>query len=221
MKTRHLVIGGILAFVALEILGFAGVWLLTRGARQRPTRDSASYVADAFLVSKEGERFVGEQLRFFLVDGDGVISATNIAFINLYHTEAKPFRLTGLVWLEPDGSVSHGDLPDGFALFIREWDSLHRYSLRSRSMEVKRRMHSGASENGIKQAVSFRPPAFATWLPFAAEVSAESISFQIGDQSGVIQGPVDVDGANKIALAPGTKLKDVRLEMLGEARPRD
>ena len=143
-----------------------------------------------------------------------MLSVTNPAFLTLYHTEGRAFQLAGEVWLgRAEGEAPIPDLPDGFALFIREWDSLHRYSLRTRSMEVKRRQWEGSLENGIKQVVSFRPLGFGAWIPFTAKVSAEQISFQIGDQFGVIQGPLDVDGANKVALAPGTKLKDLRLEI--------
>lgn len=172
------------------------------------------------LVAPEGRRCVGNQLRFFTVDQDGVISTTNTASFSLYYTEGEPFRLSGELWLSDASERARvADLPDGFALFIREWDSLHRYSLRTRSMEVKRRLRGGVPENGIVQAVSFQPPVFGAWIPFSAEVSAEQISFQIGEQSGVIPGPLDVDGANKVALTPGTKLKNLRLEMLEAPKP--
>jgi hypothetical protein len=216
LKPRHIIIAVAVAFLCLGILFIASVWFFRRSPHIKLARDHEAN--SVLLVSKEGERYVGEQLRFFVLDGDGVISATNIVSLNLYYTEGRPFRLSGQLWLEPIGKASNADLPDGFALFIREWDSLHRYSLRTRSMEVKRRLREGFLENGIRQAVSFQPPVFATWIPFSADVSAEGISFQIGDQSGVIAGPLDIDGANKIAIAPGTKLKDVRLEILARGK---
>jgi hypothetical protein len=61
--------------------------------------------------------------------------------------------------------------------------------------------------------VSFVPPGRGSWLPFAADVSAAGISFQVGGQSGEIKGPLDTDGVNRIALAPGARLKDLRVEI--------
>ena len=208
---RRLIIALAVAFVCFDILVIGGLWLWGRASRS-PSKPS-NKGKNVLLVAKEGGHYIGEQLRFFLVDDTGVISVTNPAWLNLYHTEGKSFRLSGAIWIgEPTGEPIP-DLPDGFALYIREWDSLHRYSLRTRSLEIKRRLHRGVPEPGIKQAVSFKPPVFATWIPFSAEVSADSISFQIGDQSGTISGPLDVNGANKIALAPGTRLKDLRFEL--------
>jgi hypothetical protein len=134
----------------------------------------------------------------------------------LYYTEGRPFKLTGQVWLGGvSKTLSHrGDLPDGFALFVREWDSLHRYSLTSRNMTIKRRNYDGIKAKKIVNSVSFEKPATNEWMPFALEVSAEQLKFEIGTNGGVISGPLDMDGANKIVMAPGTKIKDVRLEIL-------
>src|SRR5579863_9915754 len=95
----------------------------------------ATIVCDAADARPEspglGQKFVGEQLRAFAVEPDGTVVATRDAWINLYYTEGAPFRLSGKVWLGgPSKTLEFPkDLPDGFALFLREWDSLHRYSL--------------------------------------------------------------------------------------------
>ncbi len=213
MKTRHIIITAVIvALVGLGVLAVGGRWLWRRGHRfgLAPGAEGKGVL----LVSRPGERYVGGQLRFFSVDADGVIGATNIAFLNLYHTEGRSFRLTGQLWPGETGEKTpHPDLPDGFALFIREWDSLHRYSLRTRSLEVKRRLHGGHAESGVVHPVSFVPPGRGSWLPFAADVSAAGISFQVGGQSGEIKGPLDTDGVNRIALVPGARLKDLRVEI--------
>jgi hypothetical protein len=211
LKTRHIIIALVVAFLGIDAIVVGVVWKLTQHRRLQFQPVHAGTIS---LTGTEGRRYLGEQLQFFVEDGNGVLSVTSPAFLTLYHTEGKAFQLAGEVWLgESEGKAPIPDLPDGFALFIREWDSLHRYSLRTRSMEVKRRQREGLLEKGIKQVVSFRPPGFEAWIPFTANVSAERISFRIGDQSGVIAGPLDVDGANKVALAPGTKLKNLRLEI--------
>jgi len=83
--------------------------------------------------------------------------ASHDAWINLYYTEGKPFKLSGEVWLGGESAtLDHPrDLPDGFALFIREWDSLHRYALTSRAMTVKRRLHDNVRERKIVHVHSF------------------------------------------------------------------
>jgi hypothetical protein len=211
LKTRHIIIALVVAFLGIDAIVIGTVWKLTQRRRPQSQPVQAGIIS---LAGSEGRQYLGDQLQFFVEEGNGVLSVTNPAFLTLYHTEGKAFRLAGEVWLgESEGRPGIPDLPDGFALFLREWDSLHRYSLRTRSIEVKRRQREGLLENGIKQVVSFRRPDFGAWIPFSANVSAEQISFQIGDQSGVIGGPLDVDGANKLALAPGTKLKNLRLEI--------
>jgi hypothetical protein len=62
---------------------------------------------------------------------------------------------------------------------------------------------------------SFTAPEARVWIPFTVDASAEKIVFQIGKQTGTIPGPVDMDGANKVCLAPGTMLRNLRLEIIG------
>ncbi len=213
MKTRHIIIALAVVFIVLNVFIVGGVWFLRRGVA--PTVSSLVATRSVLLVSPEGRHYLGDQLGNFTVDQEGVIGATNTAWFSLYYTEGKPFRLSGEVWLaDPSARARVQDLPDGFALFIREWDSLHRYSLTTRSVEVKRRLRGGLAENAIIPVASFKPPAFETWIPFTVEVSGEGLGFRIGEQSGTIPGPLDVDGANKIALTAGTRLRNVRLEML-------
>ena len=71
------------------------------------------------LLSPSGRRNVGDQLQAFTIDADGIISSPKPAWINLYYTENKPFRLSGAVWLggEADALLFPGDIPNGFALY--------------------------------------------------------------------------------------------------------
>ena len=215
MKARTLCIVLLIAFLVMNLVLVAGYFLLRSPPAPLATGRTAR--GPVLLTAPEGERFVGEQLRFLRLDPDGVWSATNIVCINLYHTEGRAFRLRGEVRLAPPGEFpAHGDYPDGFALFFREWDSLHRYSLRTRGVEVKRRRTGNGNERAIVQAATFGPPQFHTWLPFSAEVSQEKILFSLGNQSGVLPGPLDLDGANKIGQTPGTMLRQVELEILDD-----
>lgn len=166
------------------------------------------------LHSAEGKQFVGHQFDFFHVSPEGEITATNVAWLSLYRTEGKPFRLSGQLWLSERAGAPVADLPDGFALFLREWDSLHRYSITTRSVDVKRRQQGGRRLDRIFQAALFDPPEFGKWIPFSVEASATNLLFTLGNQGAELPGPLDVDGANKIALAPGTRLKALRIEML-------
>jgi hypothetical protein len=172
--------------------------------------------ADVILDSAPGKKFVGDQLRAFSVEPDGAICSVRDAQINLYYTEGAPFRLSGKVWLAgPSKTLDHpGDLPDGLALFLREWDSLHRYSLTSRSLTVKRRLLEGVRERKITEVAAFEAPANGQWISFTVEATPEQITYRFGQFSAVIKGPLDMDGANKIVLAPGAKIKDVQLEIL-------
>lgn len=209
MKRRHVIIALATAFIVLNVFVVV-IWLLW----SRPRSDSGQ--RSVLLVSAGGKRFVGDQLRFFGVGQDGVISATNVTWLNLYYTEGRDFRLSGEVWLDESSARRRmPDLPDGFALFVRESDSLHRYSLTTRSIEVKRRLNGGVFENNIVQVTVFPTPAFGEWVPFTAQVYAAGISYRIGEQSGAIPGSLDSDGANKIALMPGTRVRNLRLEVDG------
>ena len=198
------------------IILFSLLAVLSAGCGQRKTGPAPA--RSVLLSAKEGERYVGEQFQFFNVDRDGVISATNNAWFSLYYTEGRPFRLSGEVWLPEPRNPSLPDLPDGFGLFLREWDSLHRYGLTTRSIDVKRRLLAGFSDNNITKVASFTSPVFGIWIPFAVEASVEGISYRIGDQTAMVPGPLDMDGANKIVLATGVRLKDVRLEIIEPAR---
>ena len=169
------------------------------------------------LTSQQGRRYVGDQLKLFDVDAEGAIGTSKDAWLSLHNTECKAFRLTGQVWAGgPSPTLAYPeDLPDGFALYIREWDGLHRYAATTQSILVKRRRWAGnPQENDIVEVAHFQEPPQAAWIPFSLEVTADRISFQIGTQTGVIAGPLDSDGANKIALAPGSKVKDVTVQIL-------
>jgi hypothetical protein len=172
--------------------------------------------AEVDVGSDTGKHFVGDQLQAFQSGADGAIVASHDAWINLYYTEGKPFKLSGEVWLGGESAtLDHPrDLPDGFALFIREWDSLHRYALTSRAMTVKRRLHDNVRERKIVHVHSFPNAELGRWIPFSLEATASRITYKFGDETGVIEGPLSMDGANKIEMAAGTKIKNVELEVL-------
>jgi hypothetical protein len=216
LKPRLLIfviVAAVVCFNALLILwSFRHTGSVETAASLLPTGSGT------LLHLPEGKRFVGDQLQFFTVSPEGEISATNAAWLSLYYTERKPFRLSGELWLNEPQGERVADLPDGFALFLREWDSLHRYAITTRSIDVKRRWQAGRRNNQISRAASFEPPEFSAWIRFSVEVSATNLSFVLGNQGAEIPGPLDIDGANKIVIAPGMKLKDVRLEIFEPAQ---
>ncbi|MFO1500667.1 MAG: hypothetical protein U1G07_20165 [Verrucomicrobiota bacterium] len=177
--------------------------------------ESASGNRGIDLLSRAGRKYVGSQARFFFVDPDGVLSSPKPQWISLHHTEGRPFRLHGQVWLGGmyDKMLFPDDLPDGFALFIREWDGLHRYALTSRGTDVKRRLANGVTAMDTVAINRFEQPTLRQWLPFHVEVNWNEIVFVFAGRRSVVEGPLDMDGANKIAIAPGTKLRQLRLEL--------
>jgi len=182
-----------------------------------------TWLGAVMLASPDGKTYVGDQLKSFEVNASGDISATKDAQFTLLNTDGKSFKLIGQVWL---GGASNtlsapGDLPDGFAVYMRETDGLHRYQLSSQSFKVKRRNLNGALKNTIVEAATLSKPALGVWIPFSVEVTASKISYQFGEQRGVIPGPLDMDGSNRIAFAPGTHIKDLQLEMLDDTSVND
>ncbi len=164
------------------------------------------------LSSKEGERFCGHQMDFFKVSTDGSFGCDKPAWINLYHTEDKSFRISGEVMLaEGTGPWAHTDSPDGFAIFLREFSSLRRYNANSRGMRVKRRLLEGEMLDRFARPFEFKPLQHGKWYTFSAEARPDLISFSLGGQMGMIRGPLETDGANKILLTPGAKLRNLKL----------
>ncbi len=167
------------------------------------------------LSSPPGESFTGHQLEFFETNPDGSIACNEPAWINLYRTEGKSFRLSGEVRLVSDSPDSPLiDAPHGFALFLREFDSLHRYNANSIGMRVKRRLLEGEMVQQFVRPFVFKPLEPDRWHTFSAEVRPELISFSLGNQIGMIRGPLATDGANKIVLTPGASLRNLRLVIL-------
>lgn len=165
------------------------------------------------LLAPEGQAFVGRQLDQFDRSEPGVLRATKPAWINLYYTESRDFVLSGEVNLggEFGQMLFSGDLPDGFALFVREWDGVQRYQLDSRRATVKRRLHQGRHSEGIEGVGELAPAALGEWTSFKVAVAQSGIQFEFGGGSVTIGGPLDVDGANKVAIVPGTKVRNLRL----------
>ncbi len=169
------------------------------------------------LTSDAGKRYVGEQLKFFHVDPKGQITTSEPQWLYLYHTEGKRFRLRGEVWLggkyESKELPFPSDLPHGFTLWLREWSGVKRYAANTDGLRVKRRLHEGKQQDGTTWPVQFDSLQTERWYRFYADVSRDFIYFHIGPKSGLIKGPLAVDGANKIVIAPRTQLRNLRLEV--------
>lgn len=165
------------------------------------------------LLSKEGQLYVGHQLELFDMSEPCVLSTKKPAWISLYRTEGRDFTLTGEVNLggASDKMLYPGDLPDGFALFLREWDSVQRYQLDSRKLTVKRRLLHGQPTSEIIPIVEFAPARREEWTPFHVRVSESMIEYSFAGNVARLPGPLDTDGANKLAIAPGTRLRNLRL----------
>jgi len=179
--------------------------------------DAATKPGQSILItSKEGRQILGDQLQQFKVDTDGSVTSTNNSWISLNSTIGKNFRLSGEVWLAGASTTMDypEDTPDGFAVYLREWDGMHRYAATTRSIVVKRRNWSVGKAEGISEVTHFQEPPLQTWIPFTVEATSEQIVFRVGNQSGTIPGPLDLDGANKIALTPGTKIRSVSVQVL-------
>lgn len=213
IRLRHVAIFALVATTCLVVTGNTP----TDAARQRRNNAAAAEAAEAGfdLLSRRGERFVGDQLTSFAIAPDGSLSTPRPAWISLYYTENKPFELSGEVWLggADEAMMNSGDLPDGFALFLREWDGMRRYSLTSRGADVKRRLQAGEQQTGITHAVTFEPARSGRWIPFQVSSNWNETRFKFGRQTATLEGPLDMDGANKIAIAPGTKLRNLRLAL--------
>jgi hypothetical protein len=202
----------------LELAHLRGEVSRLRNEREMIGRtEAATKPGQSILItSKEGQQIVGDQLQQFKVEADGVLTSTNDSWVSLNNTVGKDFRLSGEVWLAGPSTTMDfpEDTPDGFAVYLREWDGLHRYAATTRSILVKRRNWSVGKAEGISEVTQFQEPPLQTWIPFAVEASSEQIVFRVGNQSGTIPGPLDLDGANKIALAPGTKVRNVSVQVL-------
>lgn len=194
----------------------AATLVCASNAAENPQAAPVAPAKGVLITSAAGARFVGDQLDVFTREGN-LLTAKKAGFISLYLTEGKPFRLTGEVWLGgPSAELPNpADLPEGFTLWIRELDGLHRYSMNNRSLVIKRRPHDGKEEAKIVPVALFPDAPLGAWLTFSVEATAEQITFQFGKESGVIRKPA-LNGANRLALAPGSKLRDVRLALLDE-----
>jgi hypothetical protein len=189
----------------------------------RATMDSEAPLAASAgidLAAEEGSWFIGHQLDAFTVSDDGVIEASKPSWISLYRTEGRDFTLTGEVRLGGQDSTMlfPDDLPDGFALFLREWDGVQRYQLDSRRIVAKRRMLQGRRFQDIEVLEGFSEPQEQEWISFRVSASRDGVEYVFGSYSGHIEGPLDTNGANKIAIAPGTQLRNLRLSV---RRPPD
>lgn len=199
------------------LITLAALIVFAANAAEKPKATPVAPPLGVLITSAAGARFVGDQLDALTREGS-VLTAKKAAFISLYLTEGKPFRLTGEVWLGgPSAEVptNPADLPEGFTIWLRELDGLHRYSMNNRSLTIKRRPHDGQEETKIVPVVSFPEATLGVWIPFSIEATAAQITYKFNKASGTIRKPA-MDGANRLALAPGSKLRDVRLALLDE-----
>jgi hypothetical protein len=227
---KYFIYGCVLCFIAIPVAtgeqGDPRVVRLNEVARristpQTPAPNEPATQAAASgisLLAPEGQAFVGRQLDSFDRAEPGVLRALKPSWINLYWTESRDFILSGEVNLGGEYSpmLFPGDLPDGFALFLREWDGVQRYQVDSRRVLVKRRLHKGRATGGIETVDELAPSPKGQWLSFRVNVSQGGIQFQFGQSSATLDGPLDIDGANKILIAPGTRLRNLRLSFDSE-----
>lgn len=180
-----------------------------RSSRSSKNRGAAEGVS---LNSEAGKWYVGHQFRFFTQEKDGSFSVTKPSWINLYYTEGRSFRLTGQVLLAHESLEE--DQPHGFALFLREFDSRHRYEASSSGIRLKRRLIEGSSREEFGLPFECEGIGLEAWHSFSVEVGLGSIVVKFGDQTATVTGPLDSEGANKIALCPGARLNDLRITLL-------
>ncbi len=105
---------------------------------------------------------------------------TKPSWISLYYTEGRSFKLTGQVLLAEEEFDE--DQPHGFALYLREFGSLHRYEATCLGMRVKRRQVEGKLPGEFLFPFKFEGLKPGSWQEFSVEVRAESISFKVGDR---------------------------------------
>ncbi len=150
----------------------------------------------------------------------GVYVAPKDLIIKLNQTENKSFMLNGEVWLDGPSPTEKfpTDRPDGLGLFLRQVDGLHRYQVDSRLLRDKRRLLGGLAQMGIVHLAQLPPSPLHQWIPFSLVATAENITFTFGDYTGEIRGPLDTNGSNEIGLVAGTRLRNVHLEILGDAK---
>ncbi len=143
--------------------------------------------------------------------------------IKLADTDDKSFKLRGEVWLDgPSPTLKYpGDEPAGFALFLREVEGLQRYEANSSFMRAKRRLLRGLPQTKIVHVATLPDFPLHTWIPFSLMATGKNISFSFGGFDGEIPGPLDTDGINEIALVAGTKIRNVQVDILGDARNAD
>ena len=149
-----------------------------------------------------------------------VYIAPKDAIIKLNRTENKSFLLSGEVWLDGPSPASKyaADRPDGFQLYLRSVDSFHRYEADSRLMRVKRRLLGGEAQTKIVPIAKWPNFPLHRWIPFSLVATAENITFTFGDYTGEIRGPLDINGSNEIGLVAGTRLRNVHLGILDDAK---
>lgn len=169
------------------------------------------------LDSDAGVPFVGHQFEFLDRDESGVFSTKEPVWVSLYRTEGRPFFLRGEVFLggHYQEMLYLEDLPDGFSLWLREWSGVKRYQLDSRRMMVKRTLLEGEELSGIAVIHQFPDPQTESWVEFEVRASKQMIEFTFGDHYRVLEGPLVDQGANKIVIAPGTRLRNLQLQIPG------
>ena len=159
--------------------------------------------------------WLSDQAKKFQISSAGIITASSGSEVTLRGTEGKDFKVIGEVL--PSGNPGQvrfkNDIPDGFAFYLREKDRLHRYTLTTRKLMVKRRSHSGVNSNELVDVAFYEKLPAGMWLPFALEATGREITLSIGGQLRSIPGPVDTDGRNRLAVTAGTQLRNVSIQI--------
>lgn len=116
-------------------------------------------------------------------------------------TENKAFTLSG--------QIKFAKLPDPtdpmrtISFFLREINSYQRYECTGFGMRVKRTLIEGKSVEKFAYPFEFKDTETEQWYDFTLISNKKIIDFQIGNQRGVIEGPLEIKGRNSIVLDGG------------------
>lgn len=172
---------------------------ITSVLKKPPTKD---------VPSVEG---IGEdQLRQCNVDADGTISVDHEVKLSFRGTEGRDFTVAGEMFLGGGGNAS-GER-GGLVFYLRETDGMHRYELTGYGMRVKRVLLAGQVVPKFANPFTLNTPA-GQWVPFRIEAKADGITVTFDSETGTAQGPVSTNGSSSVVITPGSKLRNLKIEI--------
>jgi hypothetical protein len=145
------------------------------------------------------------------IDAQGVLTSDRRVNLGLRGTEGKHFVLTGELYAAPEPSESH---IGGIAFHLREVSLKKRIDLSIDGMRVKRILLAGEVVKKFAYPMKFAGIEREKWHHFKIDAGADAIVVQFDDQQGTAKGPIETGGGNDIALAPGAKLRDLKVEIV-------